>query len=522
PGAGVDSGVGVARIGTPPSRSMISCAEPSWSPSGEHIAFATAGGGISQLSLVDGSVTELLDAGSRPVYSPDGTALAFQGAHAPLLSDTSVPAMPPSTLGLYDLETGESRRLTWPDDPAGGHGQPSWAPDGRHLVFASTGRSVGELWAVHLEDGYTFPLLREPADAYDPVVGPDGASIYFSLRSLEVKTLWRLDVDPESFEPRGEPVEIAGLGLSSIRQPRLSPDGRHLVFAAYVTSSNLWRLPLAADGTAGGEPRALTRGEDRHNRPAFSPDGSQVLYDHWKLGVDIDLFIQDVDGATRRRQLTDFDGSNSHGSWRADGRIFYRAESPAGARTLRSLSADGVDREVLALEDDVDWVVLSPADESFAFHSRRGGQGLDVWIQGLDGSPAWRLTFHDQSAGFPAFSPDGRRVTYQVRTGRGTHLWLIPLDGGEPQMLLAEDGESWPYGFSADGSKILYAGQRGGVWNLYWIEVEGRRIERLTDNRAVTGYLRYPTMSPAGDMVLYERAESKSDLFIVRDFLGGD
>ncbi|MEO1368504.1 MAG: hypothetical protein AAFX50_15125, partial [Acidobacteriota bacterium] len=136
--------------------------------------------------------------------------------------------------------------------------------------------------------------------------------------------------------------------------------------------------------------------------------------------------------------------------------------------------------------------------------------------------PAWRLTFHGQSAGFPAFSPDGRWVSYQVRNGRGTHLWLAPLDGGEPRVLVTEDGESWPYSFSADGATILFAGQRGGVWNIYSVDVEGQSVRRLTENRAVTGYLRYPTLSPAGDLVLYEKADSKSDLFVVRDFLPGD
>ncbi|MEM1176782.1 MAG: protein kinase [Acidobacteriota bacterium] len=495
--------------------------EPSWSPAGDDIAFSTRDGGIAVVPVEGGAVRPVIERGSRPAYAPDGARLAFQSTASPLLSDTTVPAMPPSVLGLYDFETAETRWLTQANQPVGGHGQPSWSPDGRHLVFAATGRSVGELWAVRIEDGGLVPLLREPAKAYDPVVAADGSAVYFAFRSLEVKTLWRLDISPDTFEPRGDPVEIAGLGLSSVRQPRLSRDGRHLVFAAYVTRSNLWRLPLGADGTAAGPPTPLTQGDDRYNRPVFSPDGARVLFDHWKLGVDIDLFSQDVNGGPRR-QLTDLAGTNSQATWRPDGRVFYGAESPDGRKSLRRLTpSDGDDVEVLSLDDDVDWVVFSPLEERFAFHSGRGGQGLDVWVQALDGAPAWRLTFHEQSAGFPAFSPDGLYLAYQVRRRGGSDLWIAPLDGGEPRRLLDANGESWPYSFSADGSKILFAGQRNSVWNLYSIDVATSEVLRLTENLAVTGYLRYPAWSPTDDLVVYEKAETASDLFIVRDFFAG-
>ena len=197
------------------------------------------------------------------------------------------------------------------------------------------------------------------------------------------------------------------------------------------------------------------------------------------------------------------------------------ADSDAGDTESQDSAGDEADEALLELPEDADWVVVSPDGERVAFHSGRGGQGLDVWVQDLRGAPAWRLTFHEQSAGFPVISPDGSQIAYQVRVKNGTHAWIAPLDGGEPRLLVTEAGENWPYGFSPDGGKLLLTGQRGGVWNVFCLDVESGDLQRVTDNMAVTGYLRYPAWSPRGDTMVYEKAETTGDIFVVRDFLPG-
>ncbi len=57
---------------------------------------------------------------------------------------------------LADLDTGTRRLLTndgWNEDP-------SWGPDGRHLVFASRDRDGGGLFILDTVSGRVRPLLR--------------------------------------------------------------------------------------------------------------------------------------------------------------------------------------------------------------------------------------------------------------------------------------------------------------------------------------------------------------------------
>jgi len=297
----------------------------------------------------------------------------------------------------------------------------------------------------------------------------------------------------------------------------VSDDGK-LLFSAYLTRSNLWATEVSAAGLPVGSPRALTVGNNRYNRPAFSPDGRRLAFDHWTLGVDIDIFeLELASGA--RRQLTKGNHTNSHAGWLPDGRLVYAKIDPGGGTSVQRLDpVTGEDTPLFALEKGDDWVKVSPDGRQVAFHSPRGGQDLDIWIRDLDRGPSWRLTFHHEQAGFPTWSSRGDAVAYHVRVEQGTQLWLAPLKAGEPRMLVDAPGDNWPFGFSPDGDKVLFAGRRGGRWNIYWVSIDTGEVQPLTQSPSLTGYMRYPTWSPTEGLVVYEKSETTSDLFIVEDF----
>ena len=489
---------------------------PVWSPDGRAIVFhRLPDGGLWQIPADGGDPTRLSDQGSRPAFSSDGLKLAFQTGSSPLFSDTSVPAPAGSVISIIELGTHTESAVTEANHPDGGHGTPVFSPDGRFVVFTASRRSVSEIWAVALESGRLIPILRTPA-AYDPVLSADGKTLFFTSRQREVKGLWQMELDPDSMEPVSLPQEIAGLGLSSIRQPRLS-NGK-LMFSAYLTRSNLWAVEVDGSGSPVGSPRPLTLGNDRYNRPAFSPDGRFLAVDHWKLGVDIDIFELELKTGARRR-LTHGMMTNSNASWLPDGRLIYSKIAPDGATSVQRLDPiTGDDTPLFHLEKGNDWVKASPDGQKVAFHSMRGGQDLDIWIRDLERGPSWRLTFHQEQAGFPAWSSDGSAIAYQVRVDDGTQLWLAPLKAGEPRMLIDAPGENWPFGFSPDSDKVVFAGRRQGRWNIYWASVETGEMQALTQSVSLTGYLRYPTWSPTGGLVVYERSETTSDLFLVEEF----
>lgn len=169
---------------------------PAYSPDGRALAFAATVDGNTEVALSDGGRFEALTRGRRfdslsPTFSPDGSRIAFvsnrlgephvyvmaRGGEPRLLSEyryggqgyntspdwsprgnviayhTRVSGSP--QLAVIDAAGGRPRILT----SRGSNEDPSWAPDGRHLVFASD-REGGGLFVIDVVSGRTRPLLR--------------------------------------------------------------------------------------------------------------------------------------------------------------------------------------------------------------------------------------------------------------------------------------------------------------------------------------------------------------------------
>jgi TolB protein len=120
---------------------------PAWNPkTGQQIAFVSDRGGIPQLYLMnaDGSNVERLalpDMGYviDPAWSPNGQLLAFSWRR------------PSGNYDLYVMDVA-TRQLVELTRDAGRNERPSWAPDGRHIVFESTRSGTRQIWTM-LADG---------------------------------------------------------------------------------------------------------------------------------------------------------------------------------------------------------------------------------------------------------------------------------------------------------------------------------------------------------------------------------
>lgn len=117
--------------------------EPTWSPDGKLIAYhSRKRGAIWVLPALGGSARMVSDFGSAPAWSPDSSKIVFQSAPLSDMGQTAL-AMPPSTLWVVSLKSGALMQLTRAGNPSGGHGSPSWSPDGRRIVFGATSTGLG-------------------------------------------------------------------------------------------------------------------------------------------------------------------------------------------------------------------------------------------------------------------------------------------------------------------------------------------------------------------------------------------
>jgi tetratricopeptide (TPR) repeat protein len=159
-------------------------------------------------------------------------------------------------LAYYSRRTGEMKALPGADDPAYVHCDPTWSPDGKHLVFARA-------------------MARDPYPA-------DGAMAEYANDPKEVPIQYDLYRIPFDDGRGGTPEPIAGASQNGMSNtfPKISPDGRWIVFVKCRNGqlmrpdSRLWIVP-----TAGGQAREM-----RCNTPlmnswhSFSPNGRWMVF----------------------------------------------------------------------------------------------------------------------------------------------------------------------------------------------------------------------------------------------------
>ena len=127
---------------------------PSYSPDGHQIAFISGKSGQPQVYIMDadGSNIQLLTpytAGTRsyrasPDWSPDGRAIAYEQQNGLF------------QIWMIDLRDRAPKQLT----SEGENEDPSWAPDGRHLVLTSSRSGDKQLWVLDTESGRTRQLTH--------------------------------------------------------------------------------------------------------------------------------------------------------------------------------------------------------------------------------------------------------------------------------------------------------------------------------------------------------------------------
>jgi hypothetical protein len=178
----------------------------------------------------DGSdVVQLLDCEViRPRFSPDGIRLVFSIA----MDDGSL------QVATMAVDGTDLRILT---TTPGYADTPDWSPDGSWLVYAhSPVACASPSWGVcNMEEGMHTTLWRMDADGTDQT----------------------LLGDPDAFD----------------WEPRLSPDGREVVFTRVDPANAFWFTLMIRDLET-GEERIVTSDELEPEHPEWSPDGGSIIY----------------------------------------------------------------------------------------------------------------------------------------------------------------------------------------------------------------------------------------------------
>jgi hypothetical protein len=149
-----------------------------------------------------------------PRVSPDGSKLIWtlnQGSSA--------------DLWIYEWQRGSKTRLT---DGKSVYGYPVWSPDGRYVVFSSSG---GMFWTRADGAGKPQPLTASKAFQFPTSFTPDGRRLVFSELSPVGGLIQTVRVDGDSGQLHASKPELFLQTASAAPVPAFSSDGRWLAYA---------------------------------------------------------------------------------------------------------------------------------------------------------------------------------------------------------------------------------------------------------------------------------------------------
>ena len=478
--------------------------DPAWSPDGQWIAFhSRRRGGIWVVPSTGGAPRQVAEVGSEPAWSPDNSRIVFSSNAGGMAAQ--------SVLMIVGRDGSGLRELTRLGAPPGGHREPAFAPDGRHVAFSIAGSGwSGELWLARVSDGAVSKVLTQGA-ASGPQFSAAGDYFYWVNRA----ELWRVSVAGATPQPRGEFERLFKVDTGILEDWSMTPSGQ-LVFGVIADDANLWVVDTSASAP---EPRRLTNQEVRATYPDIGPDG-RVVYVQAIVNQGLSAWLTDLRGSTPEH-LIDGVSRGLLPQWSADGRRILLRRGPDDAARFGWL--DLATRRVTDLTLPalgIESPALSPDDREIAYH-RIASHGptagsLNVFVRPLDGGEETQLSFDREAVSYPAWSPDGSSLAVEVKRGERTHVAVIPRRGGAVRLLTNDDGQSFVSSWSPDGEWIVFAGERDAVWNVLGVSPRTGQRRAFTRFSSSNGYVRYPIISPDGAQIVFERNTFDGDLWTAR------
>jgi TolB protein len=251
----------------------------------------------------------------------------------------------------------------------------------------------------------------------------------------------------------GRAVQVTHGGYDS---PSFAPDGRRVAVLSLASGHE----QLAIMNRDGGEVRALTGEAFDHEDPAWSPDGQWIAYIAKADGGEV-LHLIRPDG-TGDVALTPATQKVIHPSWSPDSRTLLYCTDDDLAPPAKN------DSEIWAMNIATHaahalitggvntYPILSPDGRTLAFRRMVDETNSEVWLADGDGSHPRNLTNNPAFDGWPAWSPDGRRLSFGSNRDGNYRIYIMDADGANARLLADTSGRATYPRWTPDGTAIWF------------------------------------------------------------------
>lgn len=356
---------------------------------------------------------------TTPVFSPDGSTIAFVRSMVDGVEDLFVVSADGGTPTRVTTDSTSIRGLTW-------------SQDGENIIYSAERGGVNGLWTIDANGG-TPSLLRTASEGTvfgQPTV--TGRQLAYTQHTAQLD-VWSLRRSSRAAAFQSEQVTSS---TQEDQYPTISPGGNRLAFVSERSGdSEIWvtelnrSSPTQVTSLEGPDIRSLT----------WSSDGAQLCFVARKNGTS-NLFSVSTSGQSLT-QVTDTEAEVMAPRWGRNDRWMYFASNQTGAweiwrtnlETAKSqqvttggavAAQESVNRELLyAIRSDTTGIWAAPLDTAvFPLRTRSSNDSLYANRGPL--SPEASETTRDADESEPAF----RQVVEQIDP-RDRLNWWVERDG---------------------------------------------------------------------------------------------
>lgn len=269
-------------------------------------------------------------------------------------------------------------------------------------------------------------------------------------------------------------------GTQDARNPAWSPDGSRLLFVAYdgADASAIWCVN--PDGTG---LHRLMNANGSGGFPQWSPDGKRIAYSRRHDGAD-QIHVADADGKNDQ-QITTGAADNFARAWSPDGSLLA-LETLANRRfQVRIMAPDGTNaRDISDAQGSNSCDGWSQDGKHVIFHSEQRDSRVYV-ANILTGNTTPLAGGQLANAMFLRIAPAGDNIGFIKGKNGVDDPWIMKMDGSGQRRIIEGSSPNGYYSFSPDGQFIAFSSKREGTYEICVVGIDGQDLHQLTKTPGV-------------------------------------